>query len=137
MRRILAQTRKELTQLVRRQDGSRSRACAALHATHPNGVGNLTDGRRSSIAVQDLDDSPTSRTLIDAFRHSNTFRIVPFAVDRQPETAFHVQPRPRGLDYPSPFRPRHCARRDFARANADRRVGFQYRQTGVGLRRRR
>src|SRR5580658_1949288 len=88
MRRIFAQTRKELTQIVR---DYRTLALALalplvllllLGSAISLTVDNLP------IAVQDLDGSPASHTLIDAFRASNTFHIVPFSVDRQPETAF-------------------------------------------------
>src|SRR6202046_1930485 len=88
MRRILAQIRKELTQLVR--DKRALGLALLLPCTQLILMGTAISLTVSDlpIAVQDLDDSPTSRTLIDAFRQSNTFRIVPFSVDRQPETAF-------------------------------------------------
>ncbi len=88
MRRILAQARKELTQLVR--DKMALALALLLPCTQLILMGTAISLTVSDlpIAVQDLDGSPTSRTLIDAFRGSNTFRIVPFPVDRQPETAF-------------------------------------------------
>jgi ABC-2 type transport system permease protein len=88
MRRILAQTRKELTQLIR--DKMALGLALLLPLTQLILMGSAIALTVSDlpIAVQDLDDSPASRTLIDAFRGSNTFRIVPFAADRQPETAF-------------------------------------------------
>ena len=55
------------------------------------------------IAVQDLDDSPVSRTLVDAFRQSDTFHIVPFPVDRQPETAFTSNKARAALIIPARF----------------------------------
>lgn len=88
MRRILAQVRKELTQLVR------DRMALALALVLPctqlilMGTAISLTVNDLPIAVQDLDNSPASRTLIDAFRQSQTFHIVPFSVDRQPETAF-------------------------------------------------
>jgi ABC-2 type transport system permease protein len=42
---------------------------------------------RLPIVVQDLDDSPASRDLIDAFRASITFHVVPWPSDRKPEAA--------------------------------------------------
>ncbi|MDP9054143.1 MAG: ABC transporter permease [Acidobacteriota bacterium] len=88
MRRILAQTRKELTQIVR------DKMALALALLLPlmqlilmGSAISLTVGDLP-IAVQDLDNSPSSRSLIDAYRQSNTFRIVPFSVAKQPETAF-------------------------------------------------
>src|SRR5580692_6930107 len=88
MRRILAQIRKELTQLIR--DRMALALALLLPCTQLILMGTAISLTVSDlpIAVQDLDDSPTSRTLIDAFRQSNTFRIVPFSVDKQPETAF-------------------------------------------------
>ena len=88
MRRILAQARKELTQLVR--DKMALALALLLPCTQLILMGTAISLTVSDlpIAVQDLDGSPASRTLIDAFRGSNTFRIVPFSVDKQPETAF-------------------------------------------------
>jgi len=88
MRRILAQARKELIQLVR--DKMALALALVLPCTQLILMGSAISLTVADlpIAVQDLDDSPASRTLIDAFRNSNTFHIVPFAVDRQPETAF-------------------------------------------------
>jgi ABC-2 type transport system permease protein len=87
MRRILAQARKELTQILR---DWRTLALAlglplilllllstALSLT-------VTD---LPIVVQDLDDSSTSHDFIDAFRASLTFHIVSWPVNRQPEEA--------------------------------------------------
>src|SRR5262245_44442927 len=87
MRRILAQTRKELIQILR---DWRTLALAlalplillVLMATAISlTVSDLP------IIVQDLDDSPTSRDFINAFRASLTFRVVPWPVDKQPEEA--------------------------------------------------
>jgi len=39
------------------------------------------------IVVQDLDDSPASRDLIDAFRASLTFHVAPWRPDRRPDEA--------------------------------------------------
>lgn len=87
MRRILAQTRKELIQIVR---DWRTLALAlvlplvlllllsvALSLT-------VTD---LPIIIQDFDDSSTSHDFIDAFRGSLTFHIMPWPTDRQPEEA--------------------------------------------------
>src|SRR5580658_4134461 len=88
MRRILAQTRKELTQIIR--DKMALGLALVLPLTQLILMGSAISLTVADlpIAVQDLDDSPASRSLIDAFRESNTFHIVPFAVDRQPEAAF-------------------------------------------------
>jgi ABC-2 type transport system permease protein len=88
MKRVLAQMRKELTQLAR------DRLALALALLLPifqlllmgNSISMIV--RDLPIVVQDLDDSPASRAFIDAFRGSMTFRIVPWSPDKQPEAAF-------------------------------------------------
>src|SRR6185436_18588617 len=87
MRRIYAQTRKELTQIVR---DWRTLALAlllplALLLLMSTAI-SLT-ASHLPIIVQDLDDSPASRAFIDAFRASITFHVVAWPTDRQPETA--------------------------------------------------
>ena len=88
MRRILAQTRKELTQIIR--DKRALGLALLLPVMQLILMGSAISLTVSDlpIAVQDLDSSPASRSLVDAFRESNTFRIVPFAVDREPEESF-------------------------------------------------
>jgi drug efflux transport system permease protein len=88
MRRILAQTRKELIQIVR---DYRSLALALLLPL----VLLLLMGSAISlmvndlpIVVQDLDDSPASREFVGAFRASISFHIVSWPPDRQPQDAF-------------------------------------------------
>jgi ABC-2 type transport system permease protein len=88
MRRILAQTRKELIQIVR------DRLALALVLVLPVVILMLLG---SSIAlsvshipiiVQDFDDSSTSRQLTDAFRASNSVYVVSWPTNRQPQGAF-------------------------------------------------
>src|SRR5438477_11947007 len=88
MRRILAQTRKELTQIVR---DWRTLALAlilplALLLLMSTAI-SLTASHLPMI-IQDLDDSPASHDLIDAFRASITFHVVAWPPNRQPEEAF-------------------------------------------------
>ena len=87
MMRVLAQMRKELTQLMR------DRFALTLALMLPI-LQLLLMGSSISmvvsdlpVVIQDLDGSPASRALIDAFRGSMTFRIVPWAPDRAPEEA--------------------------------------------------
>jgi ABC-2 type transport system permease protein len=103
MRRILAQTRKELTQIIR--DKMALGLALVLPLTQLILMGSAISLTVADlpIAVQDLDDSPASRTLVDAFRQSNTFRIVPFSVDRQPETAFTSNQARAALIIPARF----------------------------------
>jgi len=86
-RRIFAQTRKELTQIVR------DRLALALALLLPSIILGLLSNATSltvtnlPIVVQDLDDSQASRDFIDAFRASITFHVVSWPTDRQPEAA--------------------------------------------------
>ena len=87
MHRVFAQMRKELIQLAR------DRMALALALVLPI-IQLLLMGQSISmvvrdlpIVVQDLDDSSTSRELIDQFRGSLTFRIEPWPTDRRPEAA--------------------------------------------------
>ncbi|PWT82299.1 MAG: ABC transporter permease [Acidobacteria bacterium] len=87
MRRVVAQTRKELIQIVR--DWRTLLLALVLPVVLLVLLGNaislsVTD---LPIVVQDLDDSPTSRQLIDAFRSSLTFRIVQWPTNKQPAEA--------------------------------------------------
>jgi ABC-2 type transport system permease protein len=86
--RVLAQVRKELRQLIR------DRLAVALALVLPliqltlMGQSLAFIVRDLPLVVQDFDDSPASRDLIDTFRASKTFRIIPWAPDRKPEEAF-------------------------------------------------
>jgi ABC-2 type transport system permease protein len=87
MKRILAQARKELTQLVRdwRTLGLALVLPLALLMLMSTAIS--FTATNLPIVVQDLDDSPASRQLIDAFRASLTFHIVYWPPDRQPQAA--------------------------------------------------
>jgi ABC-2 type transport system permease protein len=87
MRRILAQARKELTQIVR------DWRTLALALVLPMALLLLLSTayalkvKHLPIVVQDLDASPGSRDFIDAFRASITFDVVSWPTNRQPEGA--------------------------------------------------
>src|SRR5262245_29395875 len=88
MRRILAQTRKELTQIVRDwRTFSLALVLPLVLLLLMSTALSLTPSRLP-IIVQDLDGSATARGFIDAFRASNTFHVVAWPTDRQPEQAF-------------------------------------------------
>jgi ABC-2 type transport system permease protein len=86
--RVLAQVRKELRQLVR------DRLAVALALLLPliqltlMGQSLAFIVRDLPLVVQDFDDSPASRELIDTFRASQTFRIIAWSTDEKPEEAF-------------------------------------------------
>ena len=88
MRRVLAQTRKELTQILR------DRLALALALVLPcvllflMGTSIALKVGGLPIIVQDLDDSPASRDFVSAFRNSLSFHIVSWPVDQRPEQAF-------------------------------------------------
>jgi ABC-2 type transport system permease protein len=88
MRRILAQAGKELIQLLR---DKRALALAlALPLTQLITMGSAIslDVKNLPLAIQDFDNSPASRQLIEAFRESISFKVVPFPVDQRPDEAF-------------------------------------------------
>lgn len=87
MRRIFAQTRKELTQLVR--DWRTLGLALVLPIVLLMLMSTAISFTASNlpIVVQDLDDSPASRDLTDVFRASITFHVVSWPADRQPEEA--------------------------------------------------
>jgi len=88
MRRIFAQARKELTQLVR------DRLAVSLALLLPVILLLLQTTAISlsvtdiPIIVQDLDQSEASQKLVDAFRQSLSFHVVSWPEDKQPEEAF-------------------------------------------------
>jgi ABC-2 type transport system permease protein len=85
MTRILAQARKELTQLVR------DRLALALALVLPLALITLLGTSISltvtdmPLVVHDLDQTPLSRRYADAFRASLTFRVVPLPPSTSPE----------------------------------------------------
>jgi ABC-2 type transport system permease protein len=87
VRRILAQARKDLTQL------RRDRLALVLALVLPLGLIALLGTAISlsvtdiAIVVQDLDQTPLSRRYVDAFRGSLTFRVVTLPPAAAPETA--------------------------------------------------
>jgi ABC-2 type transport system permease protein len=103
MRRIIAQTRKELTQIVR--DWRTLLLALILPLILVMLLGNaislsVTD---MPIVVQDLDGSPSSRELIDTFRSSLTFRIVSWPTNKQPVEALTSNQARAALIIPANF----------------------------------
>jgi ABC-2 type transport system permease protein len=88
MRRIFAQARKELTQLLR------DRLAVMLALLLPVILLLLQTTAISltvtdiPIIVQDLDQSQASERLVDDFRHSLSFHVVSWPADKQPVEAF-------------------------------------------------
>jgi ABC-2 type transport system permease protein len=87
MRRVFAQARKELTQIAR------DKLALVLALALPLGLMLLLGNAISlnvtglPLIVQDLDDSPASRSFIDSFRQSITFHVVKWPVEKEPMDA--------------------------------------------------
>jgi ABC-2 type transport system permease protein len=87
LRRIFAQTRKELTQI------RRDRLALALALVLPLLLIMLLSSALSltvddlPLVVQDFDDTASSRDYLDSFRQSITFHVEPWPTDRNPEEA--------------------------------------------------
>ncbi|HKX28599.1 MAG TPA: ABC transporter permease [Blastocatellia bacterium] len=88
MRRIIAQVRKELTQIVRDWRTLALALGLPLFLLILMGTAISLTVNDLPIVIQDFDNSPASHDLIDAYRASLTFRIVPWPPDKQPEEAF-------------------------------------------------
>ena len=86
MRRIIAQARKELTQLLR------DPLALGLALVLPVGLTALMGTTVSltvtdiPIVIQDFDQTPLSRRYADAFRTSLTYRVVTLPPATSPET---------------------------------------------------
>lgn len=103
MRRIISQARKELTQIVRDWRTLVLALVLPLILLILNGSAISLTSTDLPIIVQDFDDSPASRDLIEAFRASITFRIVSWPSDRRPEDAFASSTAHASLIIPTNF----------------------------------
>jgi ABC-2 type transport system permease protein len=88
MRRIFAQTRIELIQLLRDRLSSMFILVMPVVLLILFGVAITLTVTHLPIIVQDFDDSSSSRAFADAFRASNTLYVVAWPTNRQPEEAF-------------------------------------------------
>src|SRR5450755_2922974 len=111
MRRILAQIRKELTQIVRDRLALTLALLLPLILLFLLGTAISLTVTNLPLIVQDLDDSLASHDFIDAFRASETFHVVAWPVDRQPEEALRDSKARAALIIPEHFG------RDLARGN--------------------
>jgi drug efflux transport system permease protein len=103
MRRTLAQTRKELTQIVRDWRTLILALVLPLVLLILIGSAISLTANNLSIIVQDFDDSPASRELLDAFRASITFHVVSWPPDRSPEEALSAGEAHAALIIPAHF----------------------------------
>jgi ABC-2 type transport system permease protein len=87
MRRILAQARKEIVQILR------DRLTLTLAILLPAflliimGTAISLTVNEMPLVVQDFDGSSASEKFVDAFRASITFTVIPWPIDRDPERA--------------------------------------------------
>jgi ABC-2 type transport system permease protein len=88
VRRILAQARKELIQILRDKRAVALALILPLTQLILMGSSISLDVKDLPLAVQDFDNSPASRQLIDAFRGSISFKIIPSSVDQRSEQSF-------------------------------------------------
>src|SRR5215470_9131914 len=84
MRRIIAQCRKELTQILRDRLALSLALLLPLILLYLMGVAISLTVKDISIVVQDLDQTPLSRQYVSAFRSSLTFHVDPLPVSEQP-----------------------------------------------------
>jgi ABC-2 type transport system permease protein len=94
--RIVAQTRKELLQIARDWRTLTLALVLPLVLLLLLSAGLSLRVSDLPIVVQDFDGSPASRAFIDAFRASQSLRVVPWPVDRHPEEAL-ASPRARAV----------------------------------------
>jgi ABC-2 type transport system permease protein len=87
MRRVLAQVRKELTQITRDWRTLALALLLPLMLLFLLSTAISLTVNDLPIVVQDFDDSPASHDFIDAFRNSLTFNVVSWPVNKQPDEA--------------------------------------------------
>jgi drug efflux transport system permease protein len=91
MKRIMAQARKELTQIFR------DRLTVALALVLPLillallGTALSFSVKGIAVVVQDFDQTPLSRRYIDAINASLTFRVAPLSLDQRPDEALMAE----------------------------------------------
>src|SRR5215467_7999487 len=87
MRRVVAQTRKELIQIVRDWRTLALAVVLPLILLFLLSIAFALTVKHLPIVVQDLDDSSASHDYINAFRASVTFDVISWPTNRQPEAA--------------------------------------------------
>src|SRR6202045_5203508 len=88
MRRIFAQARKELTQLLRERLAVMLALLLPVILLLLQTTAISLSVKDLPIIVQDLDQSQASQKLVDAFRESLSFHVASWPTDKQPEQAF-------------------------------------------------
>jgi len=86
-RRVFAQMRKELIQVRRDPVGLGLAIVLPLFLMTMLGLAISLSVTNIAVVMQDLDQTPMSLSLADAFRTSLTVRVVPLPIDQEPEKA--------------------------------------------------
>src|SRR5262249_60591457 len=128
MRRIIAQARKELTQLLRDPLALGLALVLPLGLTALMGTTVSLTVSDIPIVIQDMDQTPLSRQYADAFRSSITFRVIGLPVDASPETAL-TSGRARG----ALIIPEHFARDVLRGRNAEAQLLVDAADTNTAL----
>lgn len=103
MRRVLAQSRKELTQIRRDWRTLTLALVLPLVLLLLMSVALSLTVNNLPVIVQDFDNSPASRNFIDAIRASITLHVVSWPIDRQPEEALSSNTARAALIIPAHF----------------------------------
>ena len=103
MRRVVAQARKELTQIYRDWRTLALALVLPLVLLMLMSVGLSLTVNNLPVIVQDFDDSPASRDFVDAFRASITLYVVAWPIDRQPQQALSSNTARAALIIPEHF----------------------------------
>src|SRR5712691_3364455 len=103
MRRILAQSRKELTQILRDRRALVLALALPMVLLMLMGTAISLTVSNLPIVVQDFDGSPASREFIDAFRASISFYVIAWPVDKPPEQALIANTARAALIIPAHF----------------------------------
>jgi ABC-2 type transport system permease protein len=103
MRRIYAQARKELTQLIRDPLAVGLALVLPLVLLVLQTTAISLSVSDLPILIQDLDQSMSSQQLADAFRNSLSFHVVAWPTDKQPDLAFSTNKARGALIIPEDF----------------------------------
>ncbi len=127
MRRIFAQARKELTQLVRDPLALGLALVLPVVLLLLQSTAISLTVKDLPIVVQDLDQSMASQKLVDAFRNSLSFHIVSWPPDKQPQLAFAANKARGALGDSRRIRPPDCSGRRRFGANVGGWIGCEHR----------
>jgi len=103
MRRVIAQARKELTQICRDWRTLALALVLPLVLLLLMSVALSLTVNNLPVVVQDFDDSPASRDFVDAIRASITLHVVSWPIDRRPEEALSSNTARAALIIPAHF----------------------------------